>query len=185
MELKEKLIELFEDSSFAPYTFEEIHQISNIEKEQLKQLLEQLKEENIVYESKKHRFGLLKQFGLYIGTIDVKEKGFGFITSESFDHDFFVPRLDINGALNKDKVIFKVTNINNEESDEAVVIKVIERSLKFVVGEIKSYYNIKQFLPNDKNLNLYFNITDFGLSVDGDIVKVSKDHYHFLPRFSL
>ena len=177
MELKEKLIELFEDSSFAPYTFEEIHQISNIEKEQLKQLLEQLKEENIVYESKKHRFGLLKQFGLYIGTIDVKEKGFGFITSESFDHDFFVPRLDINGALNKDKVIFKVTNINNEESDEAVVIKVIERSLKFVVGEIKSYYNIKQFLPNDKNLNLYFNITDFGLSVDGDIVKVKIDKF--------
>ena len=177
MELKEKLIELFEDSSFAPYTFEEIHQISNIEKEQLKQLLEQLKEENIVYESKKHRFGLLKQFGLYIGTIDVKEKGFGFITSESFDHDFFVPRLDINGALNKDKVIFKVTNINNEESDEAVVIKVIERSLKFVVGEIKSYYNIRQFLPNDKNLNLYFNITDFGLSVDGDIVKVKIDKF--------
>ena len=177
MELKEKLIEIFEDSSFAPYTFEELQTISNIEKEQLKQLLQELKDENIVYESKKHRFGLLKQFDLYIGTIDIKEKGYGFISTSSFDHDFFVPKIDTNGALNKDKVIFKITNANSEESDEAVVIKVIERNMKNVVGEIKSYYGHKHFFPQDNKINLYFNITDFGLSVEGDIVKVELQHY--------
>jgi len=175
--IKQKLLEIFEDSSFSPYTFEELQTISNIEKEQLEQLLEQLKQENIVYESKRHRFGLLKQFGLYIGTIDIKEKGYGFITSPSFDHDFFVPRIDINGALNKDKVIFKITNANINESDEAQVVKVIERNMKYVVGEIREYYKNKQFIPQDNKLNVYFDITDFGLAVDGDIVKIEIEAY--------
>lgn len=176
-ELKNNLIEIFEDSSFAPYTFEELQTISNIEKEILTQLLHELKEENIVYETKKHRFGLLKQFGLYIGTIDVKEKGYGFIASPSFEKELFVPKININGALNKDKVMFKVTNTNTEESDEATIVKIIERDLKYIVGEIKSYYYRKVFEPLDKKYNLYFEITDYNLSVEGDIVKVVIDEF--------
>ena len=48
-ELKNNLIEILEDSSYAPFTFEELADISKIEKETLKELLIQLKEENIVY----------------------------------------------------------------------------------------------------------------------------------------
>ena len=181
-ELKNNLIEILEDSSYAPFTFEELADISKIEKETLKQLLTNLKEENIVYESKKHRFGLLKQFNLYIGTIDVKEKGYGFIACPSFEKEFFVPKLNINGAMDKDKVMFKITNTNTDESDEAVIVKIIERNLKFVIGEIKSYYYRKVFEPLDKKYNLYFEVTDFNLSVEGDIVKlqvedfISEDH---------
>ncbi len=177
LEFKEKLIEIFEDSSFAPYTFEELLSITNYNKDDLKQLLEELKNEYVVYESKKHRFGLLKQFGLYIGTIDVKEKGYGFIASDAFDKELFVPKLDVNGALTNDKVMFKVTNTNTDESDEAQVVKVIERNLKFVVGEIKSYYYRKVFEPLDKKYNLYFEVTDFNIAVEGDIVKFVIDEF--------
>ena len=177
MNLREKVLEVFEDSSFAPYTFEELKDILKTEEQELRDILKELKEENIVYESKKHRFGLLKQFGLYIGTIDVKEKGYGFISSPSFDKEFFVPKVNMNGALNKDKVVFKITNINDDQSDEAIVMKVIERNLKTIIGEVQSYYYRKVFVANDKKLNLYFEITDFGLSVEGDIVKVVVDEF--------
>ena len=176
-ELKNNLIEILEDSSFAPFTFEELATISKIETETLKQLLKELKEENIVYESKKHRFGLLKQFGLYIGTIDVKEKGYGFIASPSFEKELFVPKININGAMDKDKVMFKITNINLDESDEAIVTKIIERNLKYVIGEIKSYYYRKVFEPLDKKYNLYFEVTDFNIGVEGDIVKFVVDDF--------
>ena len=176
-ELKNNLIEILEDSSFAPFTFEELATISKIETETLKQLLKKLKEENIVYESKKHRFGLLKQFGLYIGTIDVKEKGYGFIASPSFEKELFVPKININGAMDKDKVLFKVSNINLDESDEAIVTKIIERNLKYVIGEIKSYYYRKVFEPLDKKYNLYFEVTDFNIGVEGDIVKFVIDDF--------
>ena len=84
--------------------------------------------------------------------------------------------------MDKDKVMFKITNTNTDESDEAVVVKIIERNLKFVIGEIKSYYYRKVFEPLDKKYNLYFEVLDFNLSVEGDIVKlqvedfISEDH---------
>ena len=115
MDLKDKIITLFENSSNAPYTFEELLELLNCEKEELSEQLYELKEQYIIHESKKHRFGLLKQFGLYIGTIDVKEKGFGFILSEDFENEFFVPRTETNHALNKDTVIFRITNENTQE----------------------------------------------------------------------
>ncbi len=176
-ELKNNLIDIFNDSSFAPYTFEELLTITNYEENILKEILEQLKKENIVYESKKHRFGLLKQFGLYIGTIDLKEKGYGFISCPDFEQELFVPKVNVNHALNNDKVIFKITNTNTGESDEATVVKIIERSLKTVVGEVKSYYFRKVFEPIDAKLNLYFEITDYNIAVEGDIVKVEIEEY--------
>ena len=177
MDLKDKIITLFENSSNAPYTFEELLELLNCEKEELSEQLYELKEQYIIHESKKHRFGLLKQFGLYIGTIDVKEKGFGFILSEDFENEFFVPRTETNHALNKDTVIFRITNENTQEKTEASVVKVIERSLEYVVGKISETYFQKEFIPIDNKLNIFFEITDYGLSVENDIVKVKIDEF--------
>lgn len=177
MDLKDKIITLFENSSNAPYTFEELLELLNCEKEELLEQLCELKEQYIIHESKKHRFGLLKQFGLYIGTIDVKEKGFGFILSEDFENEFFVPRTETNHALNKDTVIFRITNENTQEKTEASVVKVIKRSLEYVVGKISETYFQKEFIPIDNKLNIFFEITDYGLSVENDIVKVKIDEF--------
>lgn len=177
MDLKDKIIILFENSSNAPYTFEELLELLNCEKEELSEQLYELKEQYIIHESKKHRFGLLKQFGLYIGTIDVKEKGFGFILSEDFENEFFVPRTETNHALNKDTVIFRITNENTQEKTEASVVKVIKRSLEYVVGKISETYFQKEFIPIDNKLNIFFEITDYGLSVENDIVKVKIDEF--------
>lgn len=171
--MKQNLIEIFNNSSYAPFTFEELLKITNFSENELLTLLKELKNEYIIYESKRHRFGLLKQFGLYIGTIDVKEKGFGFITSEAFSEELFVPKLYINTALNKDKVMFRVIKYNDNEKDEAEVVKIIERNLKFIIGEIKTNYFKKIFEPLQGFDNMYFDVTDFGLAVEGDIVKLS------------
>lgn len=176
-ELKNKIIEIFEDASFAPYTIEELQDIIGCEKEILEEVLEQLKEEYIIHETKKHRYGLLETFGLYIGTIDIKEKGFGFIACDKFENEFFVPKNDVNHALNKDTVIFRITNNHTGEKDEACVVKIIKRNMIHVVGTITSYYFKKEFVPIDSKMNIYFEITDYGLSVENDVVKVKIDNY--------
>ena len=48
----------------------------------------------------------------------------------------------------------KITNINDDQSDEAIVMKVIERNLKTIIGEVQSYYYRKVFEPLDKKYNL-------------------------------
>lgn len=173
---KQKLIEIFNDSSYAPFTFDELLTLTKYDEDELKQLLQQLKNEYIIYESKKHRFGLLEQFGLYIGRIEIKDKGYGFISSNCFEQEFFVPRKDINGAFNKDKVIFRITKTDTDEKDEAEVFKVIERNLKYVVGEIQNKYFKKIFIPID-NININFEISDYKMAVEGDIVKIEIEQY--------
>lgn len=180
--MKQNLIEIFNNSSYAPFTFEELLNITGYQEKELKELLKELKEEYTIYESKRHRFGLLKQFGLYIGTIDIKDKGYGFITSADFNEELFVPRPYINTSLNKDKVMFRVIKYNEYEKDEAEVVKIIERNLKFVIGEIKTKYFKKVFEPLQGLNDKYFEISDFNLAVEGDIVKAEitdfiNDHH--------
>ena len=176
-ELNNRIIELLEDTSFAPYTFEDLQKLLNCEKCELEQALEELKNNYIIHETKKHRFGLLETFGLYKGIIDVKEKGFGFIKSDKFENEFFVPRSETNHALDNDTVIFRITNENTDEKDEASVVKVIKRNLTTTVGTISNRYFTKEFVPVDPKLNIYFEITDYGLSVVDDVVKVEIDKF--------
>ena len=48
MDLKDKIITLFENSSNAPYTFEELLELLNCEKEELSEQLYELKEQYII-----------------------------------------------------------------------------------------------------------------------------------------
>lgn len=176
-ELKNRILYELETSSYAPYTFDELEKILNIDYDSLYNALEQLKNEYLIHETKKKRYGLLKTFGMYKGIIEVKEQGYGFIDNSDFGHSFFVPKTKINGALNKDEVIFRITNVNDIESDEAEIVKVTKRSMNFVIGTIVMKYYKKIFIPIDKTLTMHFDISDFGLSVVDDVVKVEIDEY--------
>ena len=176
-ELKNKIIEILEDDSLAPYTIEELQNIINCDILLLQQAIQQLKDEYIIHETKKHRFGLLETFGLFVGTIEIKDKGFGFISCDKFEEEFFVPRVDVNHALNKDTVVFRITNVHTAEKNEASVVKVIKRNMIEVVGTIESYYFKKEFVPIDFKNNVFFEVTDYGLSVENDVVKVKIDNY--------
>ena len=157
-ELKNKIIEILEDDSLAPYTIEELQNIINCDILLLQQAIQQLKDEYIIHETKKHRFGLLETFGLFVGTIEIKDKGFGFISCDKFEEEFFVPRVDVNHALNKDTVVFRITNVHTAEKNEASVVKVIKRNMIEVVGTIESYYFKKEFVPIDFKNNVFFEI---------------------------
>ncbi len=176
-DLKNRILYELEISSYAPYTFDELKQILNCDSDSLYNALEELKEAFLIHETKKKRYGLLKTFGMYKGIIEVKDQGYGFIYTPDFEHSFFVPKCNINGALNKDEVIFRITNINDVESDEAEVVKVSKRSMQFTIGTIQIKYYKKVFIPIDKSIKMHFEISDFGLSVEDDVVKVQIDEY--------
>lgn len=176
-ELKNRILYELETSSYAPYTFDELEKILCVDHDSLYNTLEQLKNEYLIHETKKKRYGLLKTFGMYKGIIEVKEQGYGFIDNSDFEHSFFVPKTNMNGALNRDEVIFRITNTNEIESDEAEIVKVTKRSMNFVIGTIVMKYYKKIFIPIDKSIKIHFDISDFGLSVVDDVVKVQIDEY--------
>jgi ribonuclease R len=178
--MKEKILELMNTLTYVPKTVNELSVILGADSVDLKLAIDELERNYIIKQTKKKKYDLLKKFNLYIGVIDVKEKGFGFIRCEDFTEDFFVPKEFIAGSMDKDKVMFSITSAADDTDlkKEAVVIEVIERRLKHVTGKIApSRKGNKRFEPDDKKLTMIFDVTDFGISVVGDVVDFEIDEY--------
>ena len=68
----------------------------------------------------------LRDANMYIGKINIKAKGFGFISCNDLSSDVYVSKDDINGSLNNDEVLFKlVPSRKKGPSISAKVLKVL------------------------------------------------------------
>ncbi len=90
---------------------------------------------------------LLKQ-GAFSGTVRGNRNGFAFITPDDKDKysgDFFVPRKNLNGALDMDKVL--AIPVRGTE-DEARIVKIIKRGRRVVVGLFEKDRRAGYVLPD-------------------------------------
>lgn len=177
--MKEQILELMHDKNYKAMTAQELAEKLNIDEDKLIEILDEMEEEYLIKKSKKKKYNLLENFNLYVGTIEVKDKGYGFIRSEGFEDDLYVPKELLADSMNNDKVLFTITNEGSYGyKKEALVVEIIERGLKNVIGTIVSTRNgNKRFIPNDKKINLECECLDFSIAVIGDIVNFTIEQY--------
>ncbi|MDD2445762.1 MAG: ribonuclease R [Clostridia bacterium] len=84
---------------------------------------------------------------LFEGTLVGNSKGFGFVSIEGYDDDFFIPPNKIKGALDGDRVLIKATNIG-EHSNLAEVCKVLEQANTTIIGNL-TYGLIGNYVVGD------------------------------------
>ncbi len=145
--------------------------------QEIEEIVHQMIASYLLHESRNHHIDLLSRAGLFIGKITIKERGFGFIQTQDME-EYYVAKEDTHSAMDQDKVLFrKLHSCVYEGKTEAVVIKVIERNLKQVVGKVIEQDGKKIFSPKDSSLKIHLEVTDFGLSVVDDIVLVKIDEY--------
>lgn len=167
--MKNKIIELFKKPNYKPLNINDLSLLLKTKTSLLQPILEELQNENIVFMTKKARYGLLEHFNMYHGVIQIKDKGYGFIHSDEFNEDFFVARDNIKDAMDKDSVIFTINNKDRIEKTEAYVVKVTKRALTEVIGKIVLVHGKKRFVANNKK-SMIFDVSDFDISVVDDIV---------------
>ncbi|WP_375317379.1 ribonuclease R [Spiroplasma endosymbiont of Virgichneumon dumeticola] len=97
--------------------------------------LEELKNSEIIFENKEQEFYMTKHNNLFIGKIQITQKGFGFVKLLNSEEEYYVNIENINNALNGDEVLCGLIKINNQR-DEATVLKVIKRDTNLLVGTI-------------------------------------------------
>lgn len=168
--MKEKILDLMSKQTYIPSSIEQISINLNTKPSLLVDALAELVNEHIVYESKKHKFGLLKHFNMFIGVINIKDKGYGFIHSQDHLEDFYVAKKATCDAMDGDTVIFSISNTISFGKIEASVVKIVKRFLKEVIGTIVSKKGKAQFVPKENKQDIVFEVNDYGLSVIGDIV---------------
>jgi len=142
--MREKILNLLSDSNKA-LSIEEMDnllQLNSIEEtKEFSDALRTLEEEYEIYCSNKGRYMLLSNSTLRKGILRMNKKGFGFVDVQSEEEDIFVNPDNINKALNNDIVIVEIISKTTGEKREGRILKILERDLSTVVGEI---YFIKE-----------------------------------------
>ena len=143
--MKEKIIECLKQNKFL--SISDLTHLLNESETDLYKSLTELENENIIHKSKKDKYGLLENFHWYIGTINLKPKGYGFFKCDKLEDDVYISSLDLDNALDGDTVIawvdLSISDIEGKR--EGKVIKVLSHNKKLVC-EVMANHTLKSLL---------------------------------------
>lgn len=158
--MKEQILEILKNSHSA-LSIEEIDSLLNISSiEQTKELIElinEMEKKAELYRSNKNKYMLFSDSPYKQGILRVNKKGFGFVEMGE-EEDIFISRDNMNNALDSDRVIAEITETKSDGRVEGKIIRVVERTLSTIVGEIYFKKNKVYVNPDDKKLNMTIEI---------------------------
>ena len=147
--------------------------------EELKNLqyeLDKLIKEGIIHQTKKNKYMLMKDCQtLFTGRVSVAKNGYAFLIQDNDKEDIFINRDNLNGAIEDDIVLIDTFSRNGKI--EGKVLKILDRKLNKVIGEILYVEKIPTLILDDKKLNIEVVLENhFANLVDGHkvIVELSK-----------
>ena len=140
--MKEKIINVMNDKYEALDVIEinDLLELTSSEDlSRLNNVLCELEKDGVVYKTKKNKYILFKNCpNLKSGVISINKKGFGFLIVPDGE-DIYIDKGNINGAINEDKVLVEL--VNNFGKIEGRVIRVLNRDLNNLIGEVYFYNN--------------------------------------------
>lgn len=86
------------------------------------------------------------------GVFSSNTKGFGFVTVEGCDEDFFIPEKYTQMAFHKDTVRIEPLGKGGNGRDEAKVVEILEHEYTDVVGTFEKSANFGFVVPDDRHL---------------------------------
>ena len=114
--------------------------------------LNNLEEEAKIFHTKKDKYMLFEDSNSRVGILQVTTKGTGYVQLESGEEIKVEPE-NLNGAINKDKVIVNIID-NKVTPNEGSIVKVVERANNQVVGTIYFKHDNIYVKPDDRKLNI-------------------------------
>ena len=178
MSMKEQVIKVL-DKEFEAKDIMQINDLLDLKTpEELKDLQDVIKElvdEYILYNTKKDRYILIKNCtNLRIGKLSLNKKGFGFVNLEQ-EEDIYIDKDNLNGAIDDDMVLCEI--IDKGIKREGRIVRIIKRDLSNLVGTVV-LKNDKFFLElDDNNKNVEVRLENTNNVVEGHkvYVKIIKE----------
>ncbi|MBN1353026.1 ribonuclease R [candidate division KSB1 bacterium] len=101
---------------------------------EFKRLLKTLVKDGKIYKYPKSQFGIARQAPEVTGELRVKTQGYGFLKRDDAGDDIFVSQKNMGMALHQDHVKVRLLAHSVGDSPEGMVVQVIERARKGIVG---------------------------------------------------
>ncbi len=184
--MKDKILEYLglEDKA---KTIEEIKDYIGIKTpEEINALTQELRDlvtSGIVHETKKNKYMLMQDCkSLEVGRLSVTKHGYAFLIKEDTSEDLYIAKDNLNGAINDDIVL--VDRFTRNGKMEGKVLRILERKVDKVIGEILYVKGKPTIILDNKNLNIEIELENhFANLVDGHKVLVNLTKQVGAKRF--
>jgi len=155
--MRERIIEVLANKDNKKATTEELKQLLGVltsdELVSFMKSLNELIEEAKVIENNNQEFSLIEHTNFVTGTLDLKERGFGFLLPDnpSLD-DIFIPSDHVHSAMNKDRVLVHVQRAKTGMRDEGEIKRILEHKYTHIIGTFMFKYGMGAIDSDDKTI---------------------------------
>lgn len=182
-----ELLDFMREKAYKPMNVEELKETLAIsdadELLDMVQMLNKMEDDGVIVRNRAHRYGVPERMNLVVGRLEIKSKGFGFVIPDDpaqASSDVFVNPGDLNGAMNGDRVVSRISGRGNGPRIEGAVIRVLKRAVRTVVGTFMPQGQQYAFVqPDDPRIRTEIFITQdhFGEAKEGQKVVVEITQY--------
>lgn len=182
LQRKEALTSFFSDKNYNLLTLKQTATVFNVKKSEinlLKDILNELEEEGIVYVDESKRYVSVLKSDLVKCKYQSKSSSFGFGIVENGE-DIYISSDHAGNVMNGDEILVKVIagNSDSKRSKEGQVVKILKRNTKTLIGRFIKEKNFGFVEPIDMNINdIYIPKKYCNLANHNDFVKVIIEKY--------
>lgn len=138
-----------------------------------------LKAQDKIHENEIGKYQIISKAEYYEGVIDMTSRKNGYFVCDELEDDVFVPFINLNHALDGDKVKAYIYNRRSSRKPEAEVLEILERKKKEFVGVIDIQKNFA--FVTTANAKMYTDIfipkNKINQAEHGDVVLVNLEDW--------
>lgn len=141
-ERKERILAYMESEGYVPIKRRDMRAMLSVpqeDREKFENLINELIAEGRVFETKKGKLAFPKDLQMATGTFIGHARGFGFVTPDAGGEDIFIPASETMGAMQKDRVLYKVLHkAEKGKKADGVIVRILERGQQRIVGTFEA-----------------------------------------------
>lgn len=141
-ERKERILAYMESEGYVPIKRRDMRAMLSVpqeDREKFESLINELIAEGRVFETKKGKLASPKDLQMATGTFIGHARGFGFVTPDAGDEDIFIPASETMGAMQKDRVLYKMLHkAEKGKKADGVIVRILERGQQRIVGTFEA-----------------------------------------------
>ena len=155
-ERKEHILECMKNPAYVPMKRKDMRVLLGVPEEDrtyFEQIIAELIDEGKIFETKRGKLAVPETLQMATGTFISHAKGFGFVTPDEGGADIFIPASETSGAMQKDRVLYKVTGGGGSgRKAEGTIIRVLERGMTRLVGLYEQVKGFGFVIADDKKV---------------------------------
>ncbi len=123
------------------------------QKEALRRRLLAMARDGQLHQNRRGAYGPIGKLELIAGRVIGHKDGFGFVVPDEGGDDLFLNGRQMRSVFHGDRVLVRVAGLDNRNRPEGVIVEVLERNTKEIVGRLVSQDHVTFIEPTNQRIS--------------------------------